>query len=112
MPESYQPDLPLAAAPDIASDELRALLALLVGRGWVLARQICDEMPGWSDRKIRALANASEGQVISGQLGYILVIEATLEEVNRFANAMRHQASEMDRRAGQALRVAHARIGR
>lgn len=111
MTEPFQPELSLATVPEIASDEVATLLSGLDGRGWMSARQISAEL-GWSDRKIRAVANASEGQVISGQSGYRLAREASMDEIQHAAGWLEHQAREMGRRAGQIRSAAHARIGR
>jgi hypothetical protein len=57
-------------------------------------------------RWLRSLATESEW-LISGQKGYLHLENATLDEVNHFAAAMRSQAKLMDERAGKLLVNAH-----
>lgn len=92
-----QLDLPMTQkAPETSEDDVENLCRLLAGRGWVLARNVD---LGCSDRYIRALANASKGRIISGQLGYKLTREATAEECAHAENWLRHQAKAMMDRA-------------
>lgn len=91
-----QLDLPMTQkAPETTQDEVEALCAYLQGSGWIKA----GEIPGWNERYIRALANASKGRIISGQLGYKLTKEATAEECAHAENWLRHQAKAMMDRA-------------
>lgn len=85
-----------APVEDVAEVDL--LIQALAGRGWMNAKQLSREL-GLSDRAIRAAAHASDGQVISGQKGYKLTREATIEEVQHAAGWLRHQAKEMSQRA-------------
>ena len=55
-------------------------------------------------REIGAIAN---GRIISGQKGYCLTSEATLEEVRHALFWLRSQAHEMTRRALQIDRILH-----
>lgn len=91
-----QLDLPIAQkAPEQTDYDVDALCAHLQGQGWIKA----GEMPWHGERYIRALANASKGRIISGQLGYRLTKEATFEEVIHAENWLRHQARAMMERA-------------
>ena len=58
-------------------------------------------------RQLRALADASNGRIISGQRGYRLTRLATMEECNHAAAWMKHQAGQMIARAIAIERLAH-----
>lgn len=79
----------------------------LAGRGWVTAAQI-EGAKDWSDRDIRALAEASEGRVISGQRGYKLTREANPDEASQAADWLKNQGQKMMARAVKIQRVFHA----
>ncbi len=85
------------------------LIKCLRGRGWITARQLY-RLLGFNDRKVRAIAAASEGQIISGQLGYKLTLEATLEEVQHAEAWLHSQSKQMDQRALEIRRVYHRKI--
>jgi hypothetical protein len=104
-------------APKVSAKEVELLLNILRGQSWMTAMHITLESKyhigqqvRWSDRKIRAIANASEGQVISGQRGYRLTREATIEEVQHAAAWLRHQARAMRLRALEIDRVYHGKV--
>jgi hypothetical protein len=89
------------------------LIEHLRGRGWVNAGAILREI-GAPDsdaarRRLRATAEASEGQVASGQGGYKLVQEMTKEEFDHFCAWMLSQAGKMQRRITLAQKVFFAR---
>lgn len=92
--------------PALASGELDTLLRTLRGRDWMTRRQL-EKETNFTDRTIRGLANASDGQIISGQKGYKLTRESTLEEIRHAANWLKHQAAEMQRRAIAIERQRH-----
>lgn len=99
-----QPDLFAAKAPAVTPADVEWLVFRLRGCGWVRAR----EMRG-SDRRLRAVASASLGRIISGQKGYCLIEEATVEEARHAAAWLRHQGTEMIRRASEIERAMHKR---
>lgn len=106
---SAQLELPLAkAGPEISEEDISALMkALDEAGGWMKAR----EFPApWNERRLRAVANASGGRVISGQRGYKLTRLATIEEVQHAAAWLRHQAHEMQRRAMEIDRIYHGKV--
>ncbi len=88
-------------------DQLESLIRTLTGKGWMTRRQL-EAQTSFSDRTLRALANSSAGQIISGQQGYRLTREATVDEIKHAANWLKHQAEEMTRRAIQIERVRHS----
>jgi hypothetical protein len=60
------PELALPmTAPDISVAEVDALCAHIAGRGWLTARQLESEL-GLDDRKVRAIAEHSDGRILSG----------------------------------------------
>src|SRR5438067_4021288 len=73
---SHQLDLFGPRAPEVSSDEVAAFMELLRGGQWKTARQ-CEALDESAKRTLRAIAEASEGQIISGQRGYNLTLEAT-----------------------------------
>lgn len=83
-------------APIVGRDEIKALIGTLEGMGWLTAKHLSCL---WSDRDLRAIANASKGAIISGQKGYCLNSEATEHERKHAANWLRHQARQMLARA-------------
>lgn len=105
-----QLELTPAPAMKIDAIELDLLVRLLDEGRWMTAVEIANLVAdlhnrAWTDRRIRALAASSEGQIISGQAGYKLTAKATIEEVQHAANWLRHQAAEMHRRALEIDRV-------
>ena len=87
---------------------LPEFLSWLHGRGWVTSAQI-ESVKTWKDRDIRALAEASDGQIISGQKGYKLTLEATLEEIDQASGWYLSQAKKMTARAMKILSIKHGR---
>ena len=88
---------------DSRLDELRALLE---ERGWLTASQI-SAATGWNDRVIRQLAEASRGEIMSGQKGYRLTREASADERDHSAAWLESQARKMLVRAHRIRRVHH-----
>ena len=88
-------------------EKVAVFVDCLRGRGWLTARAIEAES-GLGDRLLRALAEASDGEIISGQLGYRLTCEATLAELDAAEGWLRSQAKKMTARAVQ-IRVARNR---
>jgi hypothetical protein len=60
-------------------------------------------------RKLREIANQSEGQIASGQEGYKLVRDMTADEYNHFRNWMKRQADQMTARILRSDRVFYER---
>jgi len=76
----------------------------LSGNGWKTAREI-REATGIDDRVLRLCAESSDGEIISGQLGYKLTAEATPAEIIHAESWLLSQAKRMTDRARQ-IRVA------
>jgi hypothetical protein len=106
-----QPELNFTARRERAAttDEVLRLVALLSIHGWMKADRIT-ALTSWPDRKIRAIANASEGRIISGQNGYQLTNKADAEEVRHSVNWLESQARHMLARAVQIRRSYHGAL--
>jgi hypothetical protein len=94
---------PKTAGPAPLVDLLRA------HGGWLSAKAIAAAL-GVSDREVRAMAAASGGEVISGQMGYRLTRSASLDEIRHASAWLRSQAREMLRRSIAIQKVAHASV--
>ena len=79
---------------------------LILNKGWVPAAQL-ERVKGWKERKCRAMAEESNGRVISGQRGYKATECATPKEIRQATNWLWSQARKMSDRAVSIQRVAH-----
>jgi hypothetical protein len=86
-------DVP-AKAPSTSEREILALTMALRGRGWVTAKQL-----GLHERKVRALASASHGQVLGGPKGYALTRDVSDDEADHAEARLISQAKKMMQRA-------------
>lgn len=100
--------LPFRKAPKDVEGRVDELVQALDGDGWKSAKKLA-WLLDTDDRTVRAIAAASHGRIISGQKGYCLIEEATVEEANHAASWLRHQAAEMTRRAHQIEQAMHRR---
>ncbi len=85
------------AAPDVSVAEVDALCQHLKGRPWLTAKQLEVEL-GLDDRKIRAIAEHSDGRILSGPgcPGYKLFDgAASLDDAKRAAGALQSQGNRM-----------------
>jgi hypothetical protein len=85
------------------------LVSALRGQGWVTAKRLSFHL-GTGDRELRAMAEASRGEIISGQKGYKLSAEATLDEIDHAANWLISQGKKMLERGIEIRRKAHQQI--
>jgi hypothetical protein len=86
------------------------LIAALQSRGWVSSRALCQELHT-KPRTVREAAHKSCGEVISGQRGYRLTRESTVEDVSAFSSRMYSQAREMRHRALEVESVGRGVLG-
>ena len=88
--------------PEISDLEanLHNFLTLLGRRDWVSAAAATDLL-SLDDRYVRKLAQASGGQIGSGQDGYKLVTKMTDEEFSHFRLALLSQADHMRARVDE-----------
>lgn len=104
-----QAELPLYVAKDSSATtaDVESLYAVLAFRGWLKARDIITSRPHWTERKVRAIAEASAGHIVSGQEGYKLTQDCTPDEIQRACDWLRSQAKKMTQRALNIMRVTH-----
>lgn len=107
---TLQPELCLATPPPDATIE--TVIAVLDQESdWLTAAQLLvklSEAPTESNkRKLRVIANASAGKIISGQQGYRHIRHATLDEIIHAETWLEHQAKEMGERARSIRRLRH-----
>jgi hypothetical protein len=100
-----QPDLFTAPCP---SSDVETLIGYLEGKGWIFRRQI-ERALGWNDRKIREVAHASQGQIISGDQGYCLTLQASVEDVGKFVGRIQAQRASEQQRILDVEKVFHSR---
>ena len=109
MPAALQGELKLKLpAPVVTEAEVDALCAHLQGRGWVTARVLEQEL-GLDDRKLRAIAEHSDGRVLSGpgSPGYRLFTREALADADRCAGLHESQAKRQLQRAAAIRRRFH-----
>lgn len=106
---TLQPTFSFQPVRDRMREKVPQLIAALSGRGWMKGKALAN-MLDTDDRTIRAIANASDGAIISGQKGYALTHEASVQDVQHAANWLRHQAQAMTRRAMRIEQSMHRRI--
>ena len=87
-----------------SQDAIKALVKYLTGQGWAHARHIRSVF-GFNTRKIRALAHASDGQILSGQRGYKLTAEATRSELEACMDQQLSQIIKTEDRIADTKKV-------
>ncbi len=114
MPPAAQLELsfraPSPARAAAVQDDAARLVVALSGKGWKKAADLA-ALLGWTDRRVRAAAEAADGRVLSfpGSPGYRLTREATPEDRERAVASLRSQARLMIRRSLAIGRVHHGR---
>jgi hypothetical protein len=96
-----------------ADDDAAALILWLRGRSRTKAADIAAALgPDWTDRRVRAAAEAARGRVLAspGTAGYILTREATPEDRESAIRALRSQARAMIARSLAISRVHRATV--
>jgi hypothetical protein len=105
--------LSFSAAPVSAEQDAAKLQALLRRLGGWQRRRTLENQIGfqrWSERRFRAAAAASKGQILGGNGGYCLAELATLEEARQARNRLAGQIEDMKQRLLEIDRVFHGRI--
>ena len=67
---------------------------------------------GWPRRRIRAAASASNGQIISGDLGYCAMQYATVEQIQHSIHRLRSMVKETEKTISQRVKAYHRIHGR
>lgn len=98
-------------APAVSAMDLDWMLGELRGKGWRHAADLGAETEA-AKRRLRAIAKASKGEIISGQLGYRLTREASQAEYFHARDWMNSQADEMKSRVVEIDNVWHRRPSR
>ncbi len=89
--------------PKPSVDEVEAVCAFLAGKGWIKASQIETEIE-INDRRMRVIAEKSDGRILSSHEGYRLFEPTTsMAEAERAANRLISQGKKMIMR-GVAIR--------
>ena len=71
------------------------LVGWLVGKGWRTRKDIVRAL-AMTERDIRDMVEHSDGRILSGQSGYRLTCEATLEEIEHCTAMLRSQVRRMN----------------
>jgi hypothetical protein len=106
---SEQPELNFerlaGKGPEVEKFQVDEMIAALRGREWRTAKDLGAHRES-DKRLLRAIAESSEGQIISGQRGYRLTLEATVSEIAETA-WLKSQGKKMIQRWLAIQRVAH-----
>lgn len=95
------------SGPEVEPAEIAAMIDFLRGKGWLKAAEI-DAAVHVSDRKMRVIAEHSDGRIISGQSGYRLLDRSTpIEDVDRAASWLESQGKKMLLRGAAIRRYYH-----
>lgn len=98
-------------SPEVTPAELAGAVDFLRGKGWIKASEI-EAVAQIGDRKMRAIAEFSEGRILSGQNGYRLLDRSTpIEEVDQAATWLESQGKKMLLR-GAAIRRRYHQFAR
>lgn len=93
--------------PPVSADQVDALCAYLEGKGWVKASMIEAEIE-IDERKVRRLAEKSDGRILSTNRGYRLFDEkVTLEDAHDAADRLISQGRNMIKRGISIRRRYH-----
>lgn len=88
--------------PDVA-----LLEQALSGRGWLTYKRLRGLFPKWSDRYVRALAEAAGGRIISGQKGYALTRQVSADDYHACRSGWLSQVDRMRARIAATDREFH-----
>jgi len=95
-------------APRVSPADVQAMIATLRGRKWVSAADL-GAATETQKRRLRAIASASGGEIISGQKGYRLTREAEHAEYWHARDRLSSQSEDMKRRVAEIDCVWHNR---
>lgn len=112
-----QADLPFSSSPPVPeTSEARLLADILISYlyrnpDWHTARQLAETLD-LNDRRIRQLAELSDGRIVSGPgcPGYRHIRHCTPDDIAHAADQLRSQARRMLARSIRLRRRAHALV--
>lgn len=99
--------------PGVTESDVEEFRARLAAQGWQTRRQIV-QATGWSERKIRDVAESLGADVVRGQPGFKLTEHLTredLEAAKQAADAAISQAKKQMHYGLELLKKLHAQIG-
>jgi len=101
MPPAPQPDL-FDACPAPDDRDVEWFIGYLAHRDWTFAEDVLVSVgkPVTENTKrwVRGLAERSGGRISSGQAGYLLTRNLTLEQFHHARNTLAHQAQKLQQR--------------
>lgn len=98
--------MPKPCKIDPADPRVDQLILFLKDKGHMTRRQIGDHF-GWQARTVRAVVEASQGEILATQRGFIITIQASQEEAEASDNALLSQAKTNLERRSHQIRVRH-----
>jgi hypothetical protein len=115
MTTTAQDELPLFRCAKDDANVQNFLLLLLRHSNWMTAAEVLRAL-GMAEtetnrRHVRAWAEATEEEVISGQEGYRHTDCATADEIHHFCSWMESQGNKMKFRAARTRARAHKNVG-
>lgn len=93
-----------------SAEEVAGLVRTLEDRGWLTRRELADLL-GWTERKIRAVAEAAGAKVVRGPRGFASVNRAGLDDVLHCARIAESQGRKMIDYAAALRRRCHGMVG-
>ena len=101
-----------ARRPHASGAHIAAVYSALAGVGWQTAATLGAHLgPEFDARLLREVAQHSDGGILSGQRGYRLTAEATVDEVCGAVRRLRSQADHMRARAGEIVTMRRRHAG-
>lgn len=97
--------------PAVSDMDLAWMVGALRGNEWMTAADLGAKDEA-AKRVLRAIASASKAQIISGQKGYRLGLEATLPEIDTARANLLSQKMELERRIAELDQLVHGRRAR
>jgi hypothetical protein len=107
----HQPGLFQARDQETAQQLTAAFLDALSDGQWHLRRDLCEAIPGLTERAARLIAEHSHGSVIGSSRGYKLTVHATVAELDHAERQLTSQGHKMIDRARE-IRCARNKGGR
>ena len=100
-----QQELFISRDRSASKEDVEKLVGLLAIRGGRAKAKDISQQIGFSDRKIRALCEASEERVVGTDHGYVLITECSTVEVQEAINRLESQARKMSAKAQRLKRI-------